>query len=221
MALFGFKREAGTRRNYINESNPDFAVGQRLSRKQYDKYIERRGARTHLPGAEQLRETERLLEQMRANLALRANELDQREASLQLREAELKLEQELFRKGRQNAGQRRFNAMLDAYVSNERRKGRTVSKLKARSEPAFKQVMEDIKGKPNKRRNPNVAAENAIRRRRALDAVGGGATFREFYTGLYGALQEGTIGSRVAVRAHRRATGTTDTSKRNRARGRA
>ena len=204
---FGFTRQPGPSRNYVNESNPDFAIGMKLSRRQYDAYIEKLGKRTHLPGAEAIRETERLLEQVRANLVLRENELDRREAELALREAELQLEQQLFRRGRQNAGQRRYNAMLDAYVANERRKGRTVTKRDARSEPRFKQIMSDIKGTPNKRKNPNVAAANKIRRRAALEAVGGQAAFREYYDGLYGSLERGTIGSQVAARASNRSRG--------------
>jgi len=217
MALFGFKREAGTGRGYVNESNPDYEIGTRLSRRQYDKFIEKQGARQKLPGADQIRETERQLEQLRDALARRETALDLRETELKLREQELQLEKDLFRKGRQSAGQRRYNTMLDAFVTNERRKGKTVNKRDARNDPVFKQAMEDIKGKPNKRKNPNIAAENVERRRRALAVVGGGDVFREYYERTYGQIARGTIGSRVASHASNRARGATS---RNKARGR-
>jgi hypothetical protein len=199
---FGFTRQAGTGRGYVNVSNPDYAIGDRLARRQYDKYIERLGKRTHLPGAEAIRETERLLEQLRVRLDARESELDAREAAVELAERELALEQALFRKGRQNAGQRRYNALLEAYVSEQRRRGnRSVNKLTAKSSPAFKQLVADVKGRANKRNNPIIRDANRFTRMKALDQLGGSNVFREYYEKLYGSITDGTIGKNVRARA--------------------
>lgn len=203
---FGFRREAGKGRGYVNEGNADFAPGQRLSRRQYDNYIEGIGKRQHLPGTEAIRATERQLEQLRENLRQREQNLNTREASLKLREQELELEKLLFRTGRTSAGQRRYNAVLDAYVTEQRRQGRKVTKIEARKSDAFKSILNDIKGRPNKRHNPNIAADNKQRRLRALERIGGGAAFREYYERMYGP----TTGTRTLRGA----------TKRNSARGR-
>lgn len=203
---FGFARQPGTARGYVNQSNPDFAIGQRLADRQYRKYVESIGQRKHLPGAEAIRQTELLLEKMRADLAQRSASLDTREAELELRERELELEQQLFRKGRHSAGQRRYNVMLDAYVANERRKGRTLNKRQAMQERAFKQAMIDMKGKPNKRHDPNIAARNVAMRRKALETVGGNQVFREYYDSMYGASPQSyrrPPGQPARVRARR------------------
>lgn len=215
---FGFAREKGGARGYVNESNPEFAPGQRLSRRQYDKFTEKLGVRQHGSGVDAIAETERQLEALRASLAQRASALDQREASLELRERELALEKELFRKGRQSAGQRRYNAALDAYVSEKRRQGQTINKIQARRDPEFNAIMRDLKGRANPRGSPNIRDANKEKRLRALDALGGGANFREYYSKLYGSMVRGTTGSQVAVRARNRARGLTP---RRRARGRA
>lgn len=230
---FGFHRQAGSGRGYVNDANPDFAIGQRLSRRQYDKYIERIGKRTHLPGAEAIRETERLLEQLRANLAQRAADLDAqaagldlREEQLALREQELAFEQQLFRKGRQSAGQRRYNALLNAYVGEQRRRGVKINKRQAAASAEFKQIVKDVKGRPNKKNNPNIRDQNRFNRMKALDKIGGSNAFREYYKNLditvaddeggiaygprsatYKQIASGGIGSRVATRARNRATG--------------
>ena len=203
---FGFSRQPGAARGYVNEGNSDFAIGHRLSRRQYDKYVEKLGQRHHQPGAEAIRETEKLLEKMRADLVQRSASLDTREAGLELREKELELERQLFRKGRHSAGQRRYNVMLDAYVANERRKGRTLNKRQAMQEPVFKQAMIDMKGKPNKRHDPNVAARNVVMRRNALERVGGAQVFREYYDSMYGASPQSyrrPPGQPARVRARR------------------
>jgi hypothetical protein len=196
---FGFRRQSGTGRGYVNESSPDFAIGQRLSRRQYDKYIETLGKRTHLPGADAIRETERRLESLREQLLARAADLDTRETALRLRELELEFEQAQFRKARQNAGQRRYNALLDAYVGEQRRRGKRIGKREASQTAEFKQLVADVRGRPNKRGNPNIRDQNRFNRLKALDAVGGGLVFREYYEMLYG--RQGQLGASHA-RAH-------------------
>jgi hypothetical protein len=185
---FGFSRERGTGRGYVADgSNPEFAAGTRLSRRQYDKYTERLGARRHLPGATAIRQTERELEQLRRDLAAEEIEsvefLDEQRRLLQQRRGIEATSPLLSARG---AGQRRYNAALDAYVKQQAHRGRRIGKRAASQSPEFKQILADLKGKPNKRNNPRIADENRFRRRKALDALGGDRYFREQYESLYG-----------------------------------
>lgn len=198
---FGFKRQPGTSKGYINESNPDYAIGQRLSRRQYSKYVETIGQRQRSHGADYILETERKLEELRAALAQRAADLDTREEALRVRELELEFERAQFRRARQNAGQRRRAALLDAYVGEQRRRGKRITKREASGSAEFQQLVKDVRGRPNKRGNPNIRDENRFRRLKALDAVGGGLVFREYYEMLYG--RQGQLGA-----SHARAHGT-------------
>jgi hypothetical protein len=189
---FGFDRMPGTARNYINRTNPVFGVGQILSRKQYDKYVEQLGARTHLPGAEAMRAAEQRLEALRDALDARSGQLEQqarelaeREIALAQREREL-AERGVYRRTRQGAGQRRYNLALDLYVEQERDKGRRLTKRDARTEPAFKAALADIKGWKNPTKNPNVTSVNMARRRKGFAALGGADRFKEAYERLYG-----------------------------------
>ncbi len=182
---FGFTRQSGTSRGYVNQTNPDFAYGQRLSRRQYDAYLERLGERTHLPGIEILRETERKLEALRDNLAARSAALDEREAEIRRREIAM-AEQEAektragyHRKTRQRAGQNVFNAALDRYVRLQRERGNAVTKRAAKSSPEFKAISAALK--PIKSKNPNVRAREVQRRRRVLAPLGTAAEFWEEY----------------------------------------
>lgn len=190
---FGFRRLPGPSRRFLNESNPDFAIGAEISYRQYDKYLAATARKAVKGGAKEISRVERELAETKRNLDRLQRDLEKREASVAAREAlvaerekELALEKELFRKGRTDKGQRRFNVALEAYVRSERAKGRTISKREAKSSPAFKQIMSDLKGRPNKRRNPNIAAENDIRRRRALSQLGGADFFRDQYQSVYG-----------------------------------
>lgn len=192
---FGFKRLPGRSRRHINLSATDsrFALGEEISDRQYRAYLDSLGARGSVPGVRAIRDTERQLEAQRAALAARAAQLaaqgaalDTREADLALRERELALEKQLFRRARTDAGQRRYNTVLDAYVRTKRAHGVKITKIEARKSVEFKAIMGDIRGKPNKRNNPNIADQNLSKRKRALDAIGGGASFREIYELLYG-----------------------------------
>jgi hypothetical protein len=197
LMAFGFRRSAGTARGYVNETNPDFAIGQRLSRRQYDKYVETLGKRTHLPGVGVLREAQRRLEEIGdrlKHLAAQERELTERERALAERarlieeeEIQLNLRSRANRRARQNAGQRRYNSLLEAYVAEQRRKGdHTLNKRTAAQRPEFKQIVSDVKGKANPRNNPNIRDENRFRRMKALDKLGGSNVFREYYENLYG-----------------------------------
>jgi hypothetical protein len=76
--------------------------------------------------------------------------------------------------------------VLESYVREQRRAGRKITKIEARKSPEFKGIMADIKGKPNKKNNPNIRDQNSFRRKRALDRLGGSTVFREQYENLYG-----------------------------------
>lgn len=195
---FGFSRAAGTSRGYVADgSNPVFAAGQRLSRRQYDKYVEQIGQRSHLPGAEAIRATERNLEALREALTARQTALDSQAAELAARElAVAEREAQAARRGgflreRQGAGQRRYNLALELYVTREREAGRPVTKRDAAKRAEFKAALADIKGRPNPSRNPNIAADNVAKRRRGFAVLGGADRFKEQYERQYGRVARG------------------------------
>lgn len=189
---FGFRREPGSGRGYVNVDNPLFGIGQRLSRRQYDKYVEQIGARSHLPGAAAIRDAERRIETLRAALEASAEALDAREREITARELALaQMEREraetgVSRRERQGAGQRRYNLALDLYVRQQRAAGRHINKRDARSEPAFKSALADIKGQKNATNNPNIRDRNLFLRRRGFAALGGAQEFKEQYEARYG-----------------------------------
>ena len=197
---FGFRREAGTGRGYVNVDNPLFGIGQRLSRRQYDKFVERLGERTHLPGVQAIAAAEQRLDRLRTELEARASELDERERAILEREAALaQVEREqaeagVARRGRQGAGQRRYNLALDLYVRQQRQSGRTINTRQARSEPAFKAALADIKGQANPKGNPNIRDRNLFLRRRGFRALGGAETFKEEYEARYGRISPASRG---------------------------
>jgi hypothetical protein len=189
---FGFRRETGTARGYINAE-----TGDRISRRQYDKFVEKLGKRTHQPGVEAIRDTERLLEKLRDDLTKREFDVSAREAAVSLREQELELEKLLYRRGRTSAGQRRYNTVLEAYVNEKRRQGIKISKIDARKSKDFKSIMTDIKGRANKADNRNIKDENRINRMKALDKLGGSNVFRELYEKMYGQVIAGEVTNRA------------------------
>lgn len=198
---FGFQRRPGTSRGYVNTSNTEgpYEIGQTISRRQYDKYVESLGKRTHLPGTAAIRETERHLEELRRALAREEIEADEL--------FEIRGELERLRgqsNGPQARGQRRYNAALEAYVRQKRSQGIRIDKRQARSSAEFKTIMGDIKGRPNKRGNPNIRDQNRFLRKRALDKLGGSNIFREQYDSLYGPSDRGEFGHvRKDGRSHR------------------
>jgi hypothetical protein len=188
---FGFDRERGSARGYVNVSNPAFAPGQRLSRRQYDAFVGALGARQTLPPATAAQDIERRLEGLRQRQAAaegRSRRTQQRVAA-EIRAAEAQAEvarEAQFRRERQGAGQRRYNLMLDLYVRRQREAGRVLTKNQARSEAAFKDAVRLAKGTPNPTHNPNIVARNMRDRRRGFAAVGGADRFREEYEAQYG-----------------------------------
>lgn len=219
---FGFDREKGSARGYINRDNPLFAPGQRLSRRQYDAYVAGLGQRRTLPtppqAAQSTADIEGRLEGLRRRLEGARSASTRRRVSREIaateaaREAARATEHRLERQG---AGQRRYNLMLDLYVRQQRELGRDVTKRQAAQDPAFKEAVRLAKGRrvpvdrATGRRNPNAVARNAEDRRRGFAAVGGADRFREEYDAKYG---------RRTARGSRRGGGG---NRRNAARGRA
>lgn len=220
---FGFRRQQGAARGYVNVDNPLFAPGQRLSRRQYDKYVEQIGARSFLPGEQALRDAERRLTALRDALAQRSEALDARERELAERELALaQRERERVETGVQSATRRkgsirygldRYRGALDLYQRRARDAGRVINKRQAASEPAFKAIWSDIKGNKNPSANPNVAERNRARRMAGYNALGGLAEWQDqsaqmqFYRAPYG--------YRAPAKPKRRST-----NSRNRQRGR-
>jgi hypothetical protein len=178
---FGFTRERGTGRGYVNVDNPLFAPGQRLSRRQYDKYVEQIGQRMHLPaGPQAIVEAENRLARIRNALAERAAALDDRERELLEREAALaerereRTETGYARRAAQRRGQDRYNLRLELYVRREREAGRTLTKRQAALEPAFRAINEQWKWRKNA--SPDA---NQERRWKAMEALGGLRVYQE------------------------------------------
>jgi hypothetical protein len=206
---FGFKRLAGRNRRHVvtGDTSGIYEIGQEISDRQYRAYLDKIGKRGSLPAVSAIRDTEAKLETLRRQLEARSNDLDARAAALKLREQELDLEKQLFRRARTDSGQRRYNTVLEAYVRQQRRQGRKITKIEARKSPEFKQIMSDIKGKPNKRRDPNIRDANVVRRRQALSRLGGANDFREQYESLYGPTDQGEFAARTGA-AYRGMTAT-------------
>lgn len=193
---FGFDRERGaTARGYVNVSNPDLPIGTRLSRRQYDKYVETIGKREHLPGlhaaAIAIRDAERHLDATRRALAARGAELDARERDILRREAELaKAERDarasVFNRVRStSAGQRRFNTAIDQFVEKRRSEGQRITRRSASKDPEFKRLLAELKGRPNPKGDPVIGAANKARRQAAVDVLGGWREFEEQYRRRY------------------------------------
>lgn len=194
---FGFVRQPGTRRRFLNTE-----TGEEISYRQYNKVLDRLGARQPAlkTSVEALRAAENELERIRQSLASRSAQLDARETLLAERERELALERQLFRAERQGRGQRRYNAALEAYTRAQRLRGRPrLTKTQARAEPVFKQALADLKGRANPNRNPNIADANRFARQKALATLGGDAFFRDQYESLYGS-RHGTRVTRLSAR---------------------
>lgn len=189
---FGFKRLPGRARRYVNESNPDLPVGTVLADRQYRKFLERLGARTHLPGVEMLRLAERQLEDLKAALDARSVALDAREVALAEAEASLASTQAghaRLQHGRTR--QRRYNLLLDLYMTEQRRKGVTLTKRQAMHSGEFKNIIATIRKTDKHNKNPNLDLERKFARSAAFALIGGAQSFKEYYEMLYGRVKRG------------------------------
>ena len=193
MSLFGFVREPGKARGYVADgSNPDYTAGTRLSRRQFDKYVERLGRRTHLPGVQAIRETDRLMERIRRDLEreqVEETEAFEEQAALLQRRREI--EASSPRLARVGAGTRRYKAAISAWRKQQAAMGHPVSYRQAQQSPEFKRVLADLIGAPNKSGNPARAAEIRRKRSAAIDALGGSEFFRREYTARNGGIAGG------------------------------
>lgn len=184
-----------TARGYVNVSNENFPVGFRLSRRQYDKFIEHQGAREGRPRISdltdtlaetqrQLRDVERELVELRRRLTLESRaELRAQGRAGVARQREMKrLEREttriLEREDRTAKGQRRYHAALTTYREDQMARGRVLTYRQAQRDPAFLNALKLIKEKPTK--------ANEFARRRAFQTLGGSAAFKEVYDRRYG-----------------------------------
>jgi hypothetical protein len=180
---FGFTRQLGTSRNYVATGQEAFdhgyTPGQALSRRQYDNYVSRLGRRTSIPGFEQIRETERRLEELARDLERRAalaqSEFE-REAIAQARASQQAQREALGkaarRRQRQQAGQRRYNSFLKLIRDKAGEEGEELTYREAQAQA--KQVARDLDSKDQSRREA------------AAEALGGWDKFRELYAAEYG-----------------------------------
>lgn len=173
---FGFKRLPGSSRRYQN-----IETGEVLSYRQFDKYVKSIGERKYLPPIENLREAARELRNVKNPDETTAKNLKTIESALNRRE-------------KTGAGQRRYNAVLASYVAEQHRQGKPISKRDAKTNTEFKKILDQIKGKPNKRGNPNIAAQNKQARLAAFAQLGGANEFREMYETLYGPRERAEYG---------------------------
>lgn len=199
----GFRREPGTGRGYINVDNPNFAPGVRLSRRAYDKMAESIGARSHRPRLSDLRvrmvDTQTTLRATQTEIARLAGELVQspspeargrllaaRRRQRQAQQQEAETARLLEREDRTAKGLRRYHAALQSYLEEQRARGRRLSAKEAANDPAFKEALRLLKGKPNPRGSERIRQENAEGRKRAVATLGGSAAFKEVYDRRYG-----------------------------------
>lgn len=163
---FGFRRLAGTKRQYQNE-----ATGEVISRKAYDRHVQA------LITEYVAEESELGAEAMSAT----ARHLADLEDALRRRQVATRPETQ----ARQGAGLRRRNALLEAYYETQQLRGSRATKAELGASPEFKQIIADMKGRPNPRRDPNIRDDNRVRRSDALDRVGGDLFFRKQYEKLF------------------------------------
>lgn len=169
---FGYRPLGDTGRHYQNE-----ATGEIITRTRYKRIIdnllaEHVAEETQL-GGDAIRET--------------AQHLADLQDILRRRQVAARPETQ----GRQSAGLRRRNALLESYYESERLRGSRKSKAELGRSAEFKQIIDDMKGRPNPRHDPNIKDDNRVRRSKALDQVGGDAFFRRQYEKLYGGRKGG------------------------------
>lgn len=200
---FGFRRLPGSRRAYEAVDAEGYTPGAILSRRQYDAYVARLGRRHHLPGFDQIREAERRLEQIAADLARQERETlseFEREALAQARESAAAERAALAtakrRRTRQGAGQRLYNTLLKTFRSERQRIGRPLTYREAQQSAEFRQIVREMKGRPNPQGDPDIADDNRMRRLKALDRLGGSNVFREQYDTAYGRVVDTVTNAR-------------------------
>ena len=196
----GFERERGAARGYVNRSNPNFITGLRLSRRQYDAYVTSVGARNVKASQAELRgrirDAQRELRSLQRDLdvlqraeadALSGGRRAQTEAAqLIARQREREASRELVGLDRSGKGTRRYHALLDAYIEDQKRKGIALSRKQAAASPDFQEALRLVKGKPNPSGNELIAEQNKFSRARGFAIVGGEEEFAERYRSRYG-----------------------------------
>jgi hypothetical protein len=216
----GFERERGSRRGYVNRSNPNFITGLRLSRREYDTFTMSLGARnvkasqaelrTRIRAAQgELRSLQReldALERVASPDALAGGRKAQTEAArLIARQREQEASRDLLGLDRSGKGTRRYHALLDAYIEDQKRRGNPMSRKQAAASPEFQEALKLVRGKPNPTGNERIAQQNKFARARGFAKVGGEDEFAERYRSRYGrgfqvVRRYGTRGNRIRRR---------------------
>lgn len=198
---FGFTREPGTAAGYINVDNPVFAPGQRLSRRQYRKYLEQIGGRAPGGGVAAIHAAEQRLEALREALNARQSDLDVLARELAAREIALAERERsvavrgVFHTERTRAGLRRHRVLVEMYQDKQRAAGVRLNKRQVAASPEFKQIARTIRETDRaqttkaRERDPNAADRALFRRKQAFDALGGADRFREDYVERYGKVK--------------------------------
>lgn len=177
-ALVGWFRERGTRRGYVGPT------GERLSRRQYDKLVASAGGRKS-KGA--VTTAARDIAEARLRELTGAKRPSKRKIAAATKERDA-LRAAHGKHWDRQAGQRRYNTVLELYVRRKRRQGEKINKREARSSEEFKAIMAAYKPeKPRKRESPDARRarhkRNEARRNEALRLLGDrqGDEFREIY----------------------------------------
>jgi hypothetical protein len=175
-----WRRLPGKDRRYINVSDPAYPVGHILSRRQYDKHMEKQGKRKKLSPLNVLSWIGDRISDLKHFLTDTFRPAPARERAAQELHSAEQSRASAHRRARQRAGQNVYNHALDAYVRREREAGRPTTKRAARSSPEFRQIMREIK--PRKlSKNPNNAARQRQARQAAYGALGGANDFWATY----------------------------------------
>lgn len=209
----GFAREPGSGRGYRNVSNPDFITGLRLSRRQYDAYVERIGARNKRASVGELREalidTRNAMRDARARMRLAEREIEatasQAAYQQELEQAEAafaRSEKMLHARARTDAGGRWYVTYRKAWVEARRAEGERITLRQADADPRFREAWTLAKGRPNPRGDLAIARANKAGRERAYRQIEGASEdFKQLYDKRYGqrpviVRRSGAAGSR-------------------------
>ena len=148
---FGFERLPGKARRYRNVTAVDsnYAIGQTISQRQYDKYVEGLGGRKHESDARAaLARVRDRLEALQHTLEVREAAVTEREAKVATEEARLAAEQEKLTKFLKRQDSARAVKEFQQKVQNllarqeEDRTGKRPTLKKVRESDAYREYME-------------------------------------------------------------------------------
>lgn len=165
MSLLGFVRAPGTARQYRNVSNPDYAPGTVLSRRQFDNATERAGLKRFLATDDMLADTRRRLELLNDSLTLPIRDAGLEETIAETTRIANRQEAEVKIRTRSQAGSKVYRQARDIFrVRNEEETGKILTAKQADKHPEMRELAKLMKQKPSA--NPNIRAkQNNVRRR--------------------------------------------------------